>query len=419
LNEIEAAVARVARQEWVRVTAALVRDVGDLELAEDAVQDALVAALQAWPRTGVPERPGAWVTTAARRKAIDRLRRDATLAAKTAALGALLERTSAADGRDEEPSVIGDDQLRLIFACCHPSLSTDAQVALTLRTLCGLSTAEISRAFLVPEATLAQRLARAKRKMRLAGIPFRIPPDHVLGERLAAVLAVVYLVYNEGYAASGGDRLVREELCVEALRLARLLATLMPDEPEVLGLLGLLLLTDARRPARVGPAGELVLLEDQDRDRWDGAALSEGRAAADLAGRLGGSTDGPYQLQAAIAAEHARASAPSGTDWPRIAGLYERLVAVTGSAVVALNRAVAVAMADGPAAGLALVEELAASGTLERYLWLHTTRADLLRRLERWHEAAQAYATALALAGNEAQRKFLRRRIDEVGRAVT
>jgi RNA polymerase sigma-70 factor (ECF subfamily) len=419
VNEVEAAVARVARQEWGRVTAALVRDVGDLELAEDAVQDALVAALAAWAHAGVPARPAAWVTTAARRKAIDRLRRDATLATKTAALAGLLGRASAAPEADEDDSVIADDQLRLIFACCHPSLSTETQVALTLRTLCGLTTTEISRAFLVPEATLAQRLARAKRKMRVAGIPFRVPPDHLLGERLAAVLAVVYLVYNEGYSASGGDQLVREELCAEAVRLARLLATLMPDEPEVLGLLALLLLTDARRPARVGPSGQLVLLEEQDRRRWDRGALAEGRVVAERAARLAGAADGPYQLQAVIAAEHARATDPSHTDWTCIAALYDRLAAVTGSAVVELNRAVAVAMADGPAAGLALVEELAATGALRRYLWLHTTRADLLRRLGRCDEAASAYAGALALAGNDSQRQFIRRRMREVGRAVT
>ena len=410
--DIEAVLNRVAREEWGRVTATLVRDVGDLELAEDAVQDAVVAALEVWPRQGVPDRPGAWLTITARRKALDRLRRAASLAGKTAAIQAMADRDRPVEEVPEETTVIRDDELRLMFMCCHPALSLEAQVALTLRSLCGLTTAEIARAFLVPEPTLAQRLVRARRKVKVAGIPFRVPPDHLLDERLAAVLAVVYLVFNEGHRASEGDRLIRAELCAEAIRLARLLAELLADEPEVLGLVALLLLTDARRAARVGPDGELVLLEDQDRGRWDRSLIAEGFDTLARASRR--RRPGPYQFQAAIAAVHAHAATPADTDWTAIATLYRELDALAPSPVVSLNRAVAVAMADGPGAGLALVDELAAGGELDAYQPFHAARADLLRRLGRSQEAAVAYEQALALTTNDAERSFLRRRLAEV-----
>ena len=389
---------------------------GDFDLAEEAVQDAFISALETWPQRGVPDNPGAWITTTARNRAIDRLRRRKRLTEKTESLAreAALESDLRAidSGTAEDAMPIVDDRLRLIFTCCHPALAMDARVALTLRTLGGLTTPEIARAFLVPEPTLAQRLVRAKRKIRDAGIPYRIPPAELLPERLDGVLRVLYLVFNEGYAASSGDSLIRRELCAEAIRLARVVVALLPDEPEATGLLALMLLHDARREARVGPGGELVLLDDQDRTHWDADRIAEGRAL--VANALEARRPGPYQVQAAIAALHDEAARPADTDWPQIATLYGTLQRLTPSPVVELNLAAAVAMADGPAVGLAMMDGIAASGELESYPYLHAARADLLRRLERWSEAATAYRRALALTANGPERAFLEGRLREV-----
>jgi RNA polymerase sigma-70 factor, ECF subfamily len=413
-SDASGVVEQVFRHESGRAVATLIRVLGDFDRAEEAVQDAFLVALERWPSAGVPSNPGAWIVTTARNKAIDRLRRERRLAQKQVELAQLMTLDPGEPDRQNRSSVV-DDRLRLIFTCCHPALSPEARVALTLRTLGGLQTAEIARAFLVPEPTMAQRLVRAKAKIRAACIPYRVPPDHLLPERLDGVLAVLYLVFNEGYVASGGDALIRRELCDEAIRLARLLAALMPDEPEVLGLLALLLLHHARRDARVGDAGELILLDDQDRSRWDQAMILDGVGVLDRAVRLG--RLGPYRVQAAIAALHATAASPEATDWGRILALYDALRRMSPSPVVELNRAVAIAMAHGPEQGLALVEELAAGGALDGYHLFHATRADLLRRLGRDAEAAAAYRQALELTGNPAERSFLSRRLAEVGSA--
>jgi RNA polymerase sigma-70 factor (ECF subfamily) len=415
-SDARAVVDRLFREESGRAVATLIRLTGDFDQAEEAVQDAFLVALERWPRDGVPANPGAWITTTARNRAIDRLRRARRLAEKHATLRrqAEMEADLAAiePEAEDEMSPIADDRLRLIFTCCHPALPVEAQVALTLRTLGGLTTPEIARAFLVPEPTLAQRLVRAKKKIRDAGIPYRVPPDHLLPERLEAVFRVLYLVFNEGYVASSGDALIRRELCAEAIRLGRVLIELMPDEPEALGILALMLLHDARRDARVGVGGELVLLEAQDRERWDRARIAEGSGLVERALRM--RRPGPYQVQAAIAAVHDEAGSSADTDWVQIALLYDRLVELDPSPVVELNRAVAVAMVDGPARGLALIAAIEAGGDLAEYHLLHAARADLLRRLDRPSEASAAYRRALDLVGNEAERAFLAGRLAEI-----
>ncbi len=403
---------RLFREESGRAVATLIRVLGDFDLAEEAVQEAFVTALETWPARGVPNNPGAWITTTARNRAIDRIRRRTRLREKTRTLerDAEIEAELAAiaPGQAEDPMPIADDRLRLIFTCCHPALPMDGRVALTLRTLGGLTTPEIARAFLVPEPTLAQRLVRAKRKIRDAGIPYRVPDLELLPERLGGVLKVLYLVFNEGYTASSGDALVRRELSAEAIRLARIVESLLPDEPEVAGLLALMLLHDARREARVGPEGELILLDDQDRSRWDAARIAEGRALVERAFAAG--RPGPYQLQAAVAALHDEAAASADTDWAQIAALYAALARMDPSPVVQLNFAVAVAMADRPEVGLAMMDGIAADGALDTYPYLHAARADMLRRLERWTEAGAAYGRALELTSNGAERTFLEAR---------
>ncbi|MHC5064851.1 MAG: RNA polymerase sigma factor [Planctomycetota bacterium] len=408
------AVEAVFREEHGVILASLIRIAGDFELAEEALQDAMLVALDRWPAEGMPQNAAGWIMETARRRLIDRLRHEGQRRQRYAHWWERggKERTVHESSRDADEFPHPDDRLRLIFTCCHPALHHDAQVALTLSTLGGLQTGEIARAFLLSKPTIAQRLVRAKRKIRDAGIPYQVPPMEMLAERLQAVMSVIYLVFNEGYAASSGEDLIRRELAAEAIRLARILCELMPGEPEVRGLLALMLLQNSRQAARVSETGGLLLLEEQDRARWDREAIRTGTQELERA--LSRGRAGPYQVQAAIAALHAEARSWQDTDWAQILGLYDSLLGMQDSMVVALNRAVALSQVEGLEAGLAAVEELARAGDLDGFLYLHATRADLLRRLDRRRAARAAYERALELCENEAERKFLHLRLKEV-----
>jgi len=405
----------IFREEYGRIIATLIRLSGSFDLAEESLQEAFASAVASWERDGTPRNPGAWLTTVAHRKLLDAVRREKTKSDKQPELEYEAQRLSPDPALDEESVEYPDDRLRLIFTCCHPSLSQETQVALTLRTLGGLTTVEIAHAFLLPEPTLAQRLVRAKSKIRIAQIPYQVPALEVLPERLVSVQAVVYLIFNEGYSPATGDSLVRKDLCAEAIRLGRLLCALMPNEPENVGLLALMLLQDSRRDARINEQGQLVTLEAQDRSLWDRNEIDEGLRLVETALRMG--RIGSYQLQAAIAAVHAEAETSGETDWPQIAALYGELRRINRSPIVALNQAVAVAMSEGLEKGLSLIDEAGAHGQLDHYYLFHAARADLLRRLNRLDEARAAYSCALALTTNEVNRRFIQRRLDEMAGA--